>query len=116
MKILANIIAAALIGCFSTLTATEPSERAYERAQRAEERARKAQEKALERAKKLQDKGEYKWDPRLHDRRRTRTSARGSRTARRGASGEEQATILGMLQAGKISVEEAEQLLKALGS
>ena len=32
MKILANIIAAALICCFSTLTAAEPSERAYERA------------------------------------------------------------------------------------
>lgn len=96
--------------------AQRSAERAQERAQRAEERARKAQEKALERAKKLQAKVEYKWDPRFHDRRRTRTGARGPRTAQRGASGEEQTAILSMLQAGKISVEEAEQLLKALGS
>lgn len=96
--------------------AQRSAERAQERARRAEERARMAQEKALERAKNLQAKVDYKWDPRFHDRRRTRTGARGPRNPRRGASSEERATILSMLQAGNISVEEAEQLLKALGS
>jgi hypothetical protein len=93
--------------------AERAAEHAMERARKAEERARKAQEKALERAKKLQARVEYRWEPRAHDRRRGRKSPR---KVRRGPSSEEQQTILGMLQAGKITVEEAEELLKALGS
>jgi DUF4097 and DUF4098 domain-containing protein YvlB len=89
--------------------AQRAAERAQERAHRAEERARKAQEKALKRAKKFQAKVDLDWQPR--DRGRSR-----ARRAPRGPSSEEQATILSMLQAGTITVEEAEQLLNALAS
>jgi hypothetical protein len=92
--------------------AERAAERAQERARHAEERARKAQEKALERAKKIQAKVDLDWQPRG----RGRAGLRRGRAARRGPSTEEQTTVLSMLQAGKISVEEAEQLLKALGS
>jgi hypothetical protein len=91
--------------------AERSAERAQERARHAEERARKAQEKALERAKKFQAKMNVDWQPRGRGRPRNRRA----RPAR-GPSTEEQTTILSMLQAGKISVEEAESLLKALGS
>lgn len=77
-------------------------------AERAEERARAAQEKALERAKKFQAKVDLGWQP------RGRAHTRGARPTPRGLSSEEQATVLSMLQAGKISVKEAESLLKAL--
>jgi len=91
--------------------AQRAAEHAQERARQAEERARKAQEKALERAKRFQAKVDFDWQPR--DRGRVRSHR--DRPVKRGPSGEEQVTILSMLQAGKISVEEAEQLLKALG-
>lgn len=96
--------------------AEQAAERAQERARQAEERAREAQERALERAKKLQARVEYEWEPRLHDRRRSRTAPRGPRKSPSAPSSEEQAKVLSMLQAGQISVEEAETLLKALGS
>jgi hypothetical protein len=89
--------------------AQRQAERAAERAQ---ERARKAQEKALERAKKFQAKVDAGWQPRDRGRERPRRA----RPARRAPSTEEQTQILSMLQAGKITVEEAETLLKALGS
>jgi len=91
--------------------AQRAAEHAQERARHAEERARKAQEKALERARKFQAKVDLGWQPR--DRGRARSGM--GRPVKRGPSGEEQMTILSMLQAGKISVQEAEQLLKALG-
>ena len=90
--------------------AQRAAERAQERARHAEERARKAQERALQRAKTIQAKVDLEWEP------RGRGRPRRARPARHAPTGEEQAAILEMLQAGKITVEEAEQLLKALGS
>jgi hypothetical protein len=92
--------------------AERAAERAQERARRAEERARKAQEKALQRAKKFQAKVDVDWQPRGRPRRRSH----GARPTRRAPSTQEQTQILSMLQAGTITVEEAETLLKALGS
>jgi hypothetical protein len=92
--------------------AEKAAERAQERARHAEERARKAQEKALERAKRFQARVDVGWQP--HGRGRTHT--RSSRPPRRAPSTEEQERVLSMLQAGTISVEDAERLLKALGS
>jgi hypothetical protein len=92
--------------------AEKAAERAQERARRAEERARKAQEKALQRAKRFQARVDVGWQP--HG--RGRTHARKPRPTSRGPSTEEQARVLSMLQAGTISVKDAEQLLKALGS
>jgi hypothetical protein len=90
--------------------AERAAERARDSARRAEERARKAQEKALERAKKLQAKVERRWTSRESSRRPSR-----ARPAHKGPSGDERMAVLNMLQAGKISTEDAERLLKALG-
>lgn len=91
--------------------AERSAERAQERARRAEERARQAQERAREQARKLRTRVERRWGPPVG----STTQARRSRTAPRGPSAEERMVVLGMLQAGKISAEEAETLLKALG-
>ena len=101
-------------------------EREIERAQRkaekaarkAEERARRAQERAQRRAREFHAKFEHRWGPppdagfgaHAHAPR-----GRASRTAQPKASRDEQLAILTMLQEGKISTEEAEMLLKALG-
>jgi hypothetical protein len=103
--------------------AQKAMERAQERARRAEGRAKEAQEKALQRAKQFQAKVDLDWHSRGHRRPGSRgapshgrASSHSRRSAPRGPSGEEQAAVLRMLQENKISVEEAEELLKALGS
>jgi hypothetical protein len=88
----------------------EKAQRQAEKAaERAQERARKAQEKALKRAKRFQARVDVDWQP--HGRGRTRRP----RPSRRVPSTEEQARVLSMLQAGTISVQDAEKLLQALG-
>jgi hypothetical protein len=88
----------------------EKAQRQAEKAsQRAERRAQRAQERAQRRATKFQAKYERKWG----------THARGThapKAARQGPSHEEQLAVLKMLQEGKVSVEEAETLLKAMGA
>lgn len=90
--------------------AERAAERAQERARHVEERARRAQEKALERAKRFQAKVDLDWQPRGRGEAGTR-----ARPVRSSPSNEEQMAVLSMLQAGKITVQEAEKLLKALG-
>ena len=81
-----------------------------------EERALKAQEKALRKAQRFQAKFEREWGsygprgPSSH-----RRAPRRAKASRRGPTHDEQLAILKMLQENKISVEEAEGLLKALG-
>jgi hypothetical protein len=92
--------------------------RAQEHAQMAEERARRAQEKAQRKARQFQAKFERRWGPppdagfgaHAHSPR-----GRASSKAPPKPSHEEQLEILKMLQEGKITTEEAEMLLKALG-
>jgi hypothetical protein len=81
------------------------AQRQAERAsRRAEQHARRAQERAQRKASKFQAKFEHRW------------GARTSRAAHEGPSQEEQITVLRMLQENKITTEEAETLLKALGT
>lgn len=98
--------------------AEQAARRAEEHARAAEERARRAQERAQEKARQFQAKFERKWGPPpdagfgAHGH-APRGRAAGSAPPR--PSQEEQIAILKMLQEGRISIEEAETLLKALG-
>lgn len=98
--------------------AEKAAHRAQEDVRIAEERARRAQEKAQRKARQFQAKFERRWGPpadagfgaHAHSPR-----GRAAGAAQPKPSREEQLEILKMLQEGKISTEEAEMLLKALG-
>jgi DUF4097 and DUF4098 domain-containing protein YvlB len=98
--------------------AEQAARRAQEHARAAEERARRAQERAQEKARQFQAKFERKWGPPPDAGFGAHGHAPHGRAAgpsRPKPSAEEQLAILRMLQEGKISTEEAETLLKALG-
>ena len=98
--------------------AEHAARRAEEHARSAEERARRAQERAQEKARQFQAKFERKWGPppdagfgaHGHAPRGRATASAPPRPSQ-----DEQIAILKMLQEGRISIEEAETLLKALG-
>lgn len=94
-------------------------QKAEKAARKAEERARRTQERAQRKAREFHAKFEHRWGPppdagfgaHAHAPR-----GRAARTAQPKPSRDEQLAILTMLQENKISTEEAEMLLKALGS
>jgi hypothetical protein len=88
---------------------TFDAERIGERVRRSVERARRKATKAQARAAKRAEKYARK-----HGRRRSITIG-GPEPSGPGVSEEERMAVLRMLEQGKISVEEAEQLLKTLG-
>jgi hypothetical protein len=97
--------------------AQRQAERAARQAQKharaAEERTRQAQEKAQQKARQFHAKFEHRWGPPPGAVPGSGRSGPGPRS--RGLSREEQLAVLKMLQEGRISAEEAETLLKALG-
>jgi hypothetical protein len=88
---------------------TFDAERIGERVRRSVERARRKANKAQERAAKRAEKYAHK-----HGRRHSITIG-GLEPRETRVSDEERLTVLRMLEQGKISVEEAENLLKTLG-
>jgi DNA invertase Pin-like site-specific DNA recombinase len=88
---------------------TFDAERIGERVRRSVERARRKAVKAQERASKRAEKYARK-----HDRKRSITIG-GPEPSGPVVSEEERMSVLRMLEQGKISVEEAEKLLKTLG-
>jgi hypothetical protein len=93
--------------------AEKATRRAQEHARAAEQRIRQAQEKAQQKARQFQARFEHRWGPPPGA---VPGSGRGGLGPRsRSPSREEQLAVLKMLQEGRISAEEAETLLKALG-
>ena len=91
----------------------EKAQRKAEKAgQRAERQAQRAQERAQRKASKFQAKFDRRWGPPGD----VRPGSRAAKATRQGPSQEEQIAVLRMLQEGKVSVEDAETLLKALGA
>jgi hypothetical protein len=95
--------------------AEKASRRAERHARSAEERAQRAQERAQRKAQKFQAKFERRWGP-PSDAGPGKRGPRSSRAAHKGPSQEDQIAVLKMLQENKISVDEAETLLKAMGA
>ena len=94
----------------------EKAHRQAEKAsRRAERNAQRAQERAQRKAQKFQAKSERRWGP-PSDVGPGKRGPRSSRAAHKGPSQEDQIAVLKMLQENKISVEEAETLLKAMGA
>ena len=99
--------------------AEKAAQKAQERAQRAQEKAQRKAQEAQRKARQFQAKSEHRWGPPPDAGFGAHAHAphgRASKAARPKPSRDEQIAVLEMLQEGKISTEEAEGLLKALGS